>query len=362
MSEAGSSPNAEFAERLLRWWDVHGRKDLPWQTRVNPYRVWISEIMLQQTQVTTVIPYYQRFMARFPAIKQLAAAPLDDVLAHWSGLGYYARARNMHRTAQLIMADHNGRFPHQLQTILELPGIGRSTAGAILALAHNQPEAILDGNVKRVLCRHAAIRGWPGRPRVETQLWELARQYLPGQRIADYTQAMMDLGATCCVPRNPLCGQCPLRSDCLALAQDTVQQFPEKKPRKALPQRTTVFIIAVNEKQQILLERRPPSGIWGGLWCFPETSNVAHAQNLCRSRMGLKITSQITLPIVRHTFSHFQLRITPLLLHTEEVGSGVREGEDQRWYSPQQGSTLGLATPVSRILHKVTNRQEQHTL
>jgi len=343
-------PRTRFSGRLLRWWDRHGRKDLPWQRRPSAYRVWVSEIMLQQTQVATVIPYFQHFMKQFPSLKRLAEAPLDEVLACWSGLGYYARGRNLQRAALLIRLRYKGRFPDQLESLMALPGIGRSTAAAILALARNQPHAILDGNVKRVLCRHGAIPGWPGQAAVEKQLWQRAQYYMATDRCADYTQALMDLGATCCLPRKPHCGICPVRGDCRALALNQVQRFPEKKPRTPLPVRKVVFIVARDHAGQVLLEQRPASGLWGGLWCFPEAPSIAQARRLCRTRLGLRIQSQRTLAKIRHTFSHFQLHITPLLLHTEEAAQAVLEGELQLWYNLAQAPALGLAAPVSRLL------------
>ncbi len=351
-------PRTNFAGRLLRWWDRHGRKDLPWQRPRNCYRIWVSEIMLQQTQVTTVIPYFQRFMQQFPSLKRLAEAPLDNVLACWSGLGYYARGRNLHRAAQLIRQRHKGRFPDQIEDLMALPGIGRSTAGAILALARNQPHAILDGNVKRVFCRHGAIPGRPGQAAVEKQLWQLAQQHLASDRCADYTQALMDLGATCCLPRNPRCGDCPVRGDCQALARDQVQCFPEIKSRTPLPVRKTVFVIARDRAGQVLLEQRPARGIWGGLWCFPEAPSIAQARRLCRTRLGLRIQRHQALAEIRHTFSHFQLHITPLLLHTEAAAQAVLEGELQLWYNLAQAPALGLAAPVSRLLDTL---KEAHT-
>ncbi len=351
-------PRARFAGRLLRWWDRHGRKDLPWQRRPSPYRVWVSEIMLQQTQVATVVPYYMRFMKRFPSLKRLAEAPLDEVLACWSGLGYYARGRNLQRAAQLIRRRHQGRFPDQLEALMALPGIGRSTAGATLALSGNQPHAILDGNVKRILSRHGAIPGWPGQAAVEKRLWQLAQLHLETRRCADYTQALMDLGATWCLPREPHCGDCPVRGDCRALALDQVVRFPGKKTRAPLPVRKIVFAIARNSDGKVLLEQRPARGIWGALWCFPEASSIAQARRLCRNRLGLRIHGQQPMATIRHTFSHFQLHITPLLLHTDTTGQAVLEGESLLWYNLAEAPALGLAAPVSRLLNSL---KEAHT-
>ncbi len=347
-------PTPSFASRLLCWWDHHGRKDLPWQRQPTPYRVWVSEIMLQQTQVTTVIPYYLRFMKRFASLKRLAEAPLDDVLACWSGLGYYARGRNLHRAAQLIRQQHKGRFPDQLQTLMALPGIGRSTAGAILALAANQPQAILDANVKRILSRHGAVPGWPGNPAVEARLWRLAQQNLAKTRCAHYTQALMDLGAICCLPRSPHCNECPINNDCQAMLLDQVSQFPGKKPRAALPLRKTVFVIAQDPHGRILLERRPSNGIWGGLWCFPEASSTRDAGRLCRKHLGLRVHDQQALTVIRHSFSHYRLHITPLLLNAERDGRPPMADREQLWYKPGEAASLGLATPVSRLLKTLT--------
>jgi A/G-specific adenine glycosylase len=256
------------APALLRWWRAHGRHDLPWQRRRTPYRVWISEIMLQQTQVTTVIPYYRGFMARFPNLRALADAPLDEVLHLWSGLGYYARARNLHRAAQLIRDEYGGRFPRRFEQIAALPGIGRSTAGAILALARGERHAILDGNVRRVLARYHAIKGWSGEKRTEARLWALTEQHTPRNNVAAYTQAIMDLGATLCTRTRPRCNECPLASGCRAHALGRETAFPARRPKKARPVRRTRMLL-VTCVNRVLLERRPPAGVWGGLWSLP---------------------------------------------------------------------------------------------
>ncbi|MGB5257277.1 MAG: A/G-specific adenine glycosylase, partial [Woeseiaceae bacterium] len=258
-----------FSDRLLTWFDEHGRKDLPWQQRRDPYPIWISEIMLQQTQVQTVIPYFERFMQRFASIDALASADQDDVLHHWSGLGYYARARNLHRAARMIVSEHGGVFPDDIDAVTELPGIGRSTAGAILSLSRDQRHPILDGNVKRVLTRHAAIEGWPGKTAVLKALWALADRHTPDDRVAAYTQAIMDLGATLCTRSSPAGARCPVMGDCTAYAPDTVTLYPGRKPKKEKPLRTTTMLIARTEAR-VYLERRPEAGIWGGLWSLPE--------------------------------------------------------------------------------------------
>lgn len=255
---------------ILEWFDKNGRKNLPWQKARTPYRVWVSEIMLQQTQVTTVIPYFERFIKKFPDVKSLANAPEDEVLELWAGLGYYARARNLHKTAKIIQQEYKGTFPNDLLLLQELPGIGRSTAGAIFSLGMNQPAAILDGNVKRVFTRLHAIDGYPNASKTLKQLWQIAEDYLPNERAADYTQAMMDLGALLCTPTQPNCKSCPVQKYCLAHAQDKTTDYPTPKPTKSLPVRSSHFLILVNNQQEILLEKRPPAGIWGGLWSLPE--------------------------------------------------------------------------------------------
>ena len=311
--------SADFSGRLLEWFARHGRTDLPWQVDPTPYRVWISEIMLQQTQVATVIPYYQRFMARFPDLSTLAGASLDQVLQHWSGLGYYARARNLHEAARVVAERFQGRFPGRLEDVMALPGIGRSTAGAILSLACGQRHPILDGNVKRVLARFHAVDGWPGQASVLKRLWALAEEYTPVTRVAAYSQAIMDLGATLCTRSRPACGQCPLAADCEARAAGRQRDYPAARPRKALPLRRTRMMLLSNAAGEILLEQRPPAGIWGGLWSFPE---IAHGQPLdawCREHMGLGVRVIEEWPCVQHTFSHFHLEITPVLACAEHT-------------------------------------------
>ena len=263
-----------FSDRLLAWFDDHGRKDLPWQHDITPYHVWLSEIMLQQTQVSTVIDYYNRFIKRYDNVQALAAADLDDVLALWTGLGYYARARNLYKATQIIVERHQGQLPSTIDELMALPGIGRSTAGAIMALGYHQRHAILDGNVKRVLTRYAAISGWPGKKDIEQKLWQLAEQLLPTHRVGSYIQAQMDLGATICTRSKPLCSQCPLITDCKAYLSGNPTQYPSSKPKKAIPQRQTYWLIVRTESGLILLEQRPNKGIWGGLWSFPEFESL----------------------------------------------------------------------------------------
>jgi A/G-specific adenine glycosylase len=339
-----------FSQRLLQWFDQHGRKDLPWQRDTSPYRVWVSEIMLQQTQVRTVIPYYERFMARFPDIRALAAAPVDEVLHLWTGLGYYARARNLHRAAQQVCELHGGEFPASVDALETLPGIGRSTAGAIASIAFRQWAPILDGNVKRVLARHQAVAGWPGETAVHRELWRLAEEYTPPTRIADYTQAIMDLGATLCSRSRPRCGECPLRADCSARAQNRQGEFPGKKPRKIMPVRDTVFLILRDAAGDVLLQRRPPSGIWGGLWCFPELTKATDAGNWCLDLFGREPATIAAGTPFRHTFSHYHLDIQPLQARLDAIPATVMAASDQLWYNVAQPQQIGLAAPVARLL------------
>ncbi len=325
-----------IAARLLAWYDRHGRKGLPWQQQRSPYRVWVSEIMLQQTQVTTVIPYFERFMHSFPTLEALAAADEEAVLAHWSGLGYYSRARNLHATAQQALAEHNG-LPEDTEALIALPGIGRSTAHAILAQAHGRCLPILDGNVKRVLARYHAEPGWPGSTAVQKRLWAHAEAHMPAERCADYTQAIMDLGAMLC-RRKADCDACPLSSDCAARAQDKVADYPQPKPRKTLPERHTNMLILRDGSGRVLMERRPPSGIWGGLWSLPEYDGD-ELQELTTDRQPLQ-------PF-RHTFSHFHLHVQPWLIKGETPQVNDRP---QRWDSPEAWLQAGIPAPIGRLL------------
>lgn len=337
-----------FSNALLDWYDQFGRKDLPWQQSPTPYHVWLSEIMLQQTQVTTVIDYYLRFTERFPDIQTLATAKQDDVLAYWSGLGYYARARNLHKTAQIVVTEFDGKMPASLAQLIALPGIGRSTAGAILTLAYHQQFAILDGNVKRVLARFDAVPGWPGNKQVEAKLWQRAEALLPDHRIANYIQAQMDLGATLCTRSKPDCPNCPLQSHCQAFALGTPTAFPEKKPRKAIPQRQTHWLILKNEQGEVLLEQRPQQGIWGGLWSFPEIENAEAIEQICQQQFQLKVTEHQALPSLQHVFTHFKLAIHPHLLQCKV--SGIADKAKGNWYKIEHTLALGLPAPVKSFL------------
>jgi len=342
---------AVFVCRVLDWFDHHGRKTLPWQQTRNSYRVWVSEIMLQQTQVATVIPYYHQFMARFPDIRTLAEASLDEVLHHWSGLGYYARARNLHKAARLIQEHHQGQFPQAFDAVVALPGIGRSTAGAILALSTEQCHPILDGNVKRVLARFGAIEGWPSQSQTSKRLWALAEYYTPAQRVADYTQAMMDLGALVCVRKRPKCPLCPLQDDCLARKQNQQHAYPAPKPRRELPSKSVYMLLIHTPVGEVLLEKRPPTGVWGGLWGLPECAMETDIPTYCEQRFGIAITNYTVWPNLRHGFSHFQLDIKPVLINTSKpFQKFIMEAERYVWYKMHQPDPRGLAAPVQRLL------------
>ena len=346
---------SDFSSRLIRWQRQHGRHGLPWQG-ADAYRVWLSEIMLQQTQVATVLPYYQRFTAAFPTVAALAAASQEQVLAHWSGLGYYARGRNLHRAAQLIAEKYRGEFPHQYERILELPGIGRSTAAAICALAWHERRAILDGNVKRVLARHCGIEGSPGSKAVEAQLWQQAEALLPaGERvngdsaIATYTQALMDLGATLCTRSKPKCGECPVRTDCNACQTDRVRELPTPRPRKAVPEKHAIFLLLLHGND-ILLEKRAPSGIWGGLWCPPQLEDGQVADYLQRS--GVAVNDRTELAEFTHAFTHFKLHITPVLLRVAHKQMQVQQ-PGSVWLDMEEALQAAIPTPVRRVLGKL---------
>jgi A/G-specific adenine glycosylase len=335
----------DFARRLLAWFDLHGRKDLPWQQAISPYRVWVSEIMLQQTQVKTVIPYFERFMARFPGVLDLAEASQDEVLHHWTGLGYYARARNLHKTAMLVVDEYGGEMPLTVEALETLPGIGRSTAGAIVSICSGSRAAILDGNVKRVLARHYAIEGWPGSTATLKALWAKAEELTPSERVADYTQAIMDLGATVCTRSSPACEQCPMHETCIALADDCIAELPGKKPKKDLPVRQTTMLV-IESGSSVLLEQRPPKGLWGGLWSFPEAADPeAYLQTHNLSALSIE-----SMPSFRHTFTHFHLDIDVVRIVTTGHDNAVREANRFCWYDRNNPPALGLTRPVTRLL------------
>lgn len=345
----------DFQQTVLNWFEQHGRKDLPWQHNPTPYRVWISEIMLQQTQVATVIPYFDKFIAAFPDVDCLARAPLDEVLRLWAGLGYYARARNLHHAAQLIAA--RGSFPDTLESLCSLPGIGRSTAGAILSIAFNVGAPILDGNVKRVLSRFHAVGGWPGDSKVNAELWRISQRYTPASRSGEYTQAMMDLGATLCTRARPLCDHCPLAAQCLARSENRIAELPASKPRKKLPIRRCVLLLAFNRDQEVLLQRLPASGVWGGLWSLPQFSDSEAALAWCGEITGPVSASRL-LSERRHSFSHYHLDYAPLLAFIDNPGNNVMEVGLSVWYKFHHTATLGLPAPVKRLLEQFSSNEE----
>ena len=344
------TPN-EFQENVLHWFDHFGRTDLPWQQKISAYRVWVSEIMLQQTQVSTVIPYYHRFMAAYPKVQDLAKAESDEVMHYWTGLGYYARARNLHKTAKLVSHQLDGEFPSTVDSLSALPGIGRSTAGAICAIAFKRRAAILDGNVKRVLARFSATDGWPGKTEVMQRLWTLTEKYTPEARIADYTQAMMDLGATVCTRSNPKCTECPLNTHCRAYKDDRVHQFPGKKPKKTLPVKEKIMLVIRNVKDEILLQQNPPTGLWGGLWVLPMVDSPSEIGAMC-STFGLSIKHKIPLQPRRHTFSHFHLDYQPIEIdaYNDVHQSKIQESAGQVWYNLANPLLLGLPAPIKALL------------
>jgi len=338
-----------FSSRILKWFKRHGRKDLPWQKNCTPYRVWVSEIMLQQTQVATVIPYYQKFMKRFPNIKQLAEADVDDVMQYWAGLGYYARARNLHKAAQRVMNEFRGRFPKEIEQVMSLPGVGRSTAGAILSLSGKQRYPILDGNVKRVLARHGAIEGWSGNKKIMDQLWLLSDELTPDKQVAEYNQAMMDMGATLCTRTRPACERCPVAMDCQALTRGLVDQLPTPKKKKTLPQRKTRMLVIENDGS-LLLEKRPPSGIWGGLWSLPECSVVTDVFTYCKSEIGFTVTESGSQECWFHTFSHYRLNVQARLLRAASNAAVIQDKSEYAWFNKNELDELALSAAVMKLM------------
>jgi len=341
-----------FADQVLHWFSEHGRKHLPWQQDKTTYRVWVSEIMLQQTQVATVIPYYERFMQSFPSLQALAEAPEDDVLSHWSGLGYYARARNLHTCAKLSCERHGGQLPETIEELVGLPGIGRSTAGAILSLALEQPHPILDGNVKRVLARFFGVEGWPGKSDVLKRLWSFSEDVTPEVSTASFNQAMMDLGATLCTRSRPACDRCPLVEDCKGFASGNPVQFPGKKPKKVTPVKATIMLALTNAEGALLLERRPPSGIWGGLWSLPEVATTEEGSAWLEKAGLVAVDSPHSAARFRHTFSHYHLDIDVQATTVEVSGSFVLEASERVWYNSGQ-LPGGVAAPVTKILNNL---------
>jgi A/G-specific adenine glycosylase len=340
-----------FAAQVIAWQKKLGRHDLPWQNTRDAYRIWLSEIMLQQTQVATVIGYYERFLARYPDVAALARAPLDDVLAVWSGLGYYSRARNLHATAERIVTEHGGRFPEDFEAVLALPGIGRSTAAAICIFAYGARHAILDGNVKRLLARRFGIEGYPGDARVQAKLWRIAEDELPVRGIEAYTQGLMDLGATVCTRGKPRCDACPVSSSCVAKRRGTVAQIPAPRPRTALPLRHTRMAALVHAGS-VLLEKRPAVGVWGGLWSLPEIADGNDAARWCAQRYGVKIAAHEQLMTLAHGFTHFKLEIA-----VERLNVGVQlphaAAPGTIWLTVEDALEAAIPTPVRRILNEL---------
>ena len=337
---------SDLATALLAWHQHHGRHDLPWQRAPRtPYRIWLAEIMLQQTQVATAIPYFERFVAALPGLRELAQADEDTVLALWSGLGYYRRARHLHAAAQMCVARHGGELPRDFDALAALPGIGRSTAGAILAQAWDLPFAILDGNVRRVLARYHGVDQWPGLPAVTRRLWHLAEQHTPRHRAGHYAQAIMDLGATLCTARRPQCPRCPIAADCSARAQERTARLPVPRPRRALPQRRVHWLLLRDARGQILLERRPVSGIWPRLWSLPEAEQ---SPGQCAARYAHSSPAR-ALPSIRHGFTHFQLEAQPLLFENARALPRPADGH-LRWLTPEAARALALPAPVRRLL------------
>ncbi len=338
------------AARLLAWYDTHGRHDLPWQLTRTPYSVWVSEVMLQQTQVGTVIPFYERFMRRFPTLAALAAAPLDDVLAHWSGLGDYARARNLWNAARIVVAQHGGELPTDFDALHALPGIGRSTAGAILAQAHGQRWPILDGNVKRVLARYDAVAGWPGLPAVANELWRHADAHTPQHRVADYTQAIMDLGGTVCTRAKPACTVCPFAEDCVAALTGAQALYPAPRPKRERAQRHVTVLVIRDPDGRVLLERRPARGIWGGLYSLPELPAEDSPREWCARVLGAAVAAERALGVIEHAFTHFDLDLLPRLLELASSPAAVNDRDDWLWHRPGAEPGVGVPAPIAALL------------
>lgn len=339
-----------YAPALLAWFDVSGRHDLPWQHPRTPYRVWLSEIMLQQTQVRVVIPYFERFIAALPDLRALAAAPQDDVMALWSGLGYYARARNLHAAAKRCVELHGGELPRDIDALTALPGIGRSTAAAILSQAWGDPHAILDGNVKRVLARVFGVAGWPGTPANEKALWAIAESLLPAERLADYTQAQMDFGATLCTRHVPACVLCPLQRDCVALRDSRVAELPTPKPGKPLPERQAVVLLLRNAEGRVLLQRRPPAGIWASLWSLPEAADHDAARAWFGEHIAGDYDSGAALAEIPHAFTHYRLLMHPLAWRDVALQPRIGDDDGLRWVARESYASLGIPAPVRTLL------------
>ncbi|MCL9773551.1 A/G-specific adenine glycosylase [Vibrio methylphosphonaticus] len=340
-----------YASSILDWYEKYGRKSLPWQQDKTAYKVWLSEIMLQQTQVTTVIPYFERFLQHFPTVEALARAPQDEVLHLWTGLGYYARARNLHKAAQIVMSEYGGEFPKTLEAMNALPGVGRSTAAAVLSSVYKLPHAILDGNVKRTLARSFAVEGWPGQKKVENVLWEIAESHTPSINTDKYNQAMMDMGALVCTRSRPKCTLCPVSTLCVANKQDKQLEFPGKKPKKIKPEKETWFVI-LKHKEEVWLAQRPQSGIWGGLFCFPESQVADITESLERLNIEESMIQSMETDIAfRHTFSHYHLDITPIIVTLNQLPTMIMAPSQGLWYNMSKPDKVGLAAPVKQLIH-----------
>ena len=354
-----STGAAEFTARLLTWFDLHGRTHLPWQVNATPYRVWVSEVMLQQTQVATVIPYYQRFMARFPTVAELAVAPEDEVLHLWTGLGYYARARNLRACAQVLVERHGSEFPLSLEAVMSLPGIGRSTAGAILALSRGERHPILDGNVKRVLARVFGIAGDPGAASVAAALWRRAEECTPAARVGAYTQAIMDLGATVCTRARPACTLCPMNGNCLAAREGRQAELPGRKARRTRRSEEVTLLIAecgVAAARAVLVERRPSPGIWGGLWSPPQFDDAGAALDWCRRELGEPALAAEQPAPFDHAFTHFDLRVHSVRVRCEVGACEVREGDGRLWYALAAPPKVGLPGPIRALFGRLVGQ------
>ena len=346
----------DFSTRIIAWQKRHGRHDLPWQNIRDPYRIWVSEIMLQQTQVATVIPYYTRFLEKFATLRDLATASEDEVLALWSGLGYYSRGRNLLRAAQIVAEKFRGEFPKAMDDILALPGIGQSTAAAISAFAFGERQAILDGNVKRVFARHFGVAGFPGEKKIETKLWSVANEALPKKNIEAYTQGLMDLGATLCLRARPLCLACPVEESCVAKREGRIQELPTPRPRKAVPEKSSTMLI-IAHAGEVLLEKRPPTGVWAGMWCFPELINGASAREACRERYGLETKSLKPWSVLQHGFTHFKLSITPQPIAVQKKLLRAAE-PGVVWLSVSDALNAAIPKPVRALLIKLDEIKE----
>jgi A/G-specific adenine glycosylase len=346
-----------FAARVAAWQRRHGRHDLPWQATRDPYRIWVAEIMLQQTQVAAVIGYYGRFLQRFPDVATLAAAPVDEVMRLWSGLGYYARARNLHRAAQAVVSEHGGRFPLLREAVVTLPGIGRSTAAAIMTFATGKPHAILDGNVKRVFARHFGVAGPLDSAATIAQLWTLAESLVPARSAAPYTQGLMDLGATVCTRSRPDCARCPVRGTCVALRDGRIAELPGRKATRPTPARAVAMIVAVS-RGEVLLQKRPPAGIWGGLWSLPEAPEAADPAAWAKGRLGLRVQDVAKLEPFTHAFTHFTLAVTPWLVRVKGAHDAAGEGS-AIWLALHEAGTAALPAPVKSLLARVARGKEK---